>query len=171
MLESLPRIGHAVGVDGYRPALEASRQRGVHDEYMEADITRLELPARSFDAVLMMDLIEHLDRDDGDRLIERMIAVAARKLIVFTPNGFVEQNEYDDNPLQVHRSGWSVADFERRGFRVIGAKGWSKLRGRGSSPRRPTAITRPLLSVSQPLVERMPQHAYSLLAVHDGSEA
>jgi SAM-dependent methyltransferase len=167
VLEALPRVPHAVGVDAYEPALEESRWRGIHDEYIQADVTQLGLSAGSFDAVLIMDLIEHLEHEQGKELIERMGRAAARKLIIFTPNGFVEQDEYDGNPLQIHRSGWTVDDFKRLGFRVVGAKGWSRLRGLRSTPRRPTAITRPLLSISQPIVERRPRHAYALLAIRD----
>ena len=167
LLEQLPRVPRTVGLDAHAPALEASRRRGVHDEYLQADVAEIALPAGSFDVVMMMDLIEHLDHSVGEALLDRMEKVARRKVIVFTPNGFVEQGAYDDNPLQVHRSGWTVDDFRRRGYRVRGAKGWSALREGGSKPRRPTVVTRPLSSISQPLVRRAPRFAYSLLAVRD----
>jgi SAM-dependent methyltransferase len=165
VLEVLPRLPRSVGVDAFPAAIEDSRSRGAHDDYIQADVTELELAPGSFDAVLMMDLIEHLDHATGEALIERMAKVAARRMLIFTPNGFVDQHEYDDNPLQVHRSGWTVEDFRRRGFQVVGIKGWRLLRGPESTPRPPALLTRPLSSLSQPFIERRPRHAYSLLAI------
>jgi len=167
ILEELPRLARSVGVDGYAAAVEESRERGVHDEYIVGDVMELDLPDGSFDAVLMMDLLEHLEPVAGAALLDRMARVAAKKVVVFTPNGFIEQGEYDDNPLQIHRSGWTAEDFRRRGYRVVGCKGWSVLRGVESTPRKPAVLTRPLSSMTQPLVQRVPRLAYALLAIRD----
>ena len=40
-----------------------------------------------------------------------MEKVARKKVIVFTPNGFVPQRPYDGNPFQEHLSGWSVDEI------------------------------------------------------------
>ena len=55
--------------------------------------------------------------------------------MVFTPNGFVRQHEYDCNPLQVHRSGWTVDSFRRRGYEIYGIGGPKALRGERAVPR------------------------------------
>lgn len=165
ILERLPRRSHATGLDGHLPAIERSRARGVHDEYLHADAAHLDLADDSYDAVIAFDLIEHLTKPDGLRLLADAERIARRVVVVFTPNGAVEQDEYDDNPLQVHRSAWSPADFRQAGFAVLGMKGHRRLRGQHSSPRRPQMLSRIALSLSQPVVQRRPEHAYSLLAV------
>src|SRR5262249_18496684 len=102
---------HAVGVDAYEPAVEESRARGIHDEYRVADVRSIgELfDARSFDAVLAVDLIEHLEEADGLALLAAMERIARKRVVVFTPNGFLPQGAREGNPWQVHRSGWSAA--------------------------------------------------------------
>ncbi len=51
------------------------------------------------------------------------------KIIIFTPNGFIWQDGYDDNSLQEHKSGWCAEELEKLGFKVYGMNGWKKLRG------------------------------------------
>lgn len=63
-----------------------------------------------FDVVLLLDVIEHLDRGPALQAL-----TAARKLgtvILATPNGFMEQ---DMSGVDRHRTGWEVADLEALG--------------------------------------------------------
>jgi SAM-dependent methyltransferase len=165
ILERLPRRGHTTGLDGHLPAIEHSRARGIHDDYVHADAARLELADDTYDAVIAFDLIEHLTKPDGLQLLADAERIARRVVVVFTPNGAVEQDEYDGNPLQAHRSAWSPADFRESGFTVLGMKGYRPLRRSHSIPRRPQALSRIALSLSQPVVQRRPEHAYALLAI------
>src|SRR5690606_12372244 len=91
------KLSHTVGVDGFRPSIERSRAAGIHDEYLELDIRQLgeRVPARSYDAVVALDLIEHLTKDEGLKLLKDMETIARKKVILFTPNGFLPQEPYD----------------------------------------------------------------------------
>jgi GT2 family glycosyltransferase/SAM-dependent methyltransferase len=160
---------YSVGLEAHRPALEQSRAAGIHDEYREEDARELSAGPESFDAVVMIDLLEHLSPEDGLELLEKVESVARKKVIVFTPNGWLEQDEYDGNPLQAHRSGWTADEFRARGYRVYGMNGWRPLRGELAAPRRPKLVTWPLSSVSQPFVAKHPQRAFHLLAVKDSA--
>lgn len=62
-----------------------------------------------FDAVLMTDVIEHLDRDSGEKLLSEVSAMADR-IIVFTPLGSLWVREESKSPHD-HRSGWMPSDF------------------------------------------------------------
>src|SRR4051812_38661444 len=97
----------AVGVDLHEPSLERSRAAGFHDEYRRLDVLRIadEFEPDSFDAVVAFDLLEHLSAEEGRGLIAAMEKIARRRIVLLTPNGFVPQDVYDDNPLQAHRSG------------------------------------------------------------------
>jgi len=154
-----------VGIEANPPALAESRRNRIHDEYIEGDARRVELPPASFDAVMMIDLLEHLEPADGLALLGKAQRLARKKVIVFTPNGFVRQDEYGGNPLQVHRSGWTVEDLRGRGYRLYGIGGLKALRGDLAIPRRPRVVTRPLANLTQPAVYRHPKHAFHLLAV------
>jgi SAM-dependent methyltransferase len=164
-LAVVPGSFRSVGVEAHRPALEASRAAGIHDDYLEQDARSLDLADDSFDAVVMLDLIEHLDREDGEELLRRAERIAREVVVLTTPNGFINQSPYDGNALQEHRSGWTVEDLSRAGFTVYGMNGLKPLRGELSYPRRPRLITRPLSILSQPFVWRRPALAFELLAV------
>lgn len=156
---------YTLGLDAHEPAVEASRAQGLHDEYIVGEVGDLALPDNSFDAVIMMDVIEHLEPVAARETLAQLERIAHKVVVIFTPNGWVDQDEKLGNAYQVHRSGWSADDFRALGFDVIGAKGWRRMRGEESVPRWPQALSRAVLALSQPIVERCPELAYSLLAV------
>ena len=121
-------ISWSVGVDGHIPSLEASRGRGLHDAYVAADVRHLDFKPASFDAVLLVDLLEHLSREDGEDLLMRAESWARIRVVVKSPNGFFEQAALGDNPYQVHLSGWTVAEMRVRDYRAYGMAGWKGVR-------------------------------------------
>lgn len=163
-VQYLPRPEHLVGVDGHSPAVEQSRSAGIHDEYIVCDVRDLPLPAKSFDAVIMLDLLEHLTKSDGSALLDRAAEIATQKVVVLTPNGWLPQDEYGGNPLQRHQSGWSPDDLAARGYLVRGVSGHRCFRGDQASYR-PSIVGAPLASLSELLVYRRPAKAFHLLGV------
>jgi len=77
------------------------------------------IPTGSVDAVVLMDVIEHLEKSDGVRLLEKTVELARSQIVVQTPLGFLPQGEdevedawgMDGVDWQVHRSGWLPEDF------------------------------------------------------------
>jgi SAM-dependent methyltransferase len=119
----------SVGVEVFEPYLLESRRKRLHTQYILGDIRNIEFKKGSFDAVIASDVIEHLTKEEGRRLVGNMERWARKKVIVSTPNGRVYQEEaVDNNPFFRHLSAWSIAEFEARGFRVYGARGWRSLR-------------------------------------------
>lgn len=121
---------HLVGLDGYKPALQEAQGNRTHDEYFLGDVKRLSevFPERRFDACVALDVIEHLPKEEGWRMLEAMEQVANRRVVIFTPNGFVPQKSKDGD-LQEHLSGWTADEMRARGYRVFGMYGPKKLRG------------------------------------------
>jgi hypothetical protein len=164
------RLGHVVGVDVDPGTVERSRARGIHDEVRVLDIRQLaiEFEPRSFDAVVALDVLEHLSEPDGAGLLEAMETVARRRVVVFTPNGFVPQDALGGNAWQRHRSGWDVDAMRARGYRVTGMQGLKPLRGPlGEIRWRPRRAWLLISDVTQPLARRVPQVAYHLLCVKE----
>jgi predicted TPR repeat methyltransferase len=162
------RPPRTVGVDLHEPSLERSRAAGYHDEYRKLDVMQIaeEFGPDSFDAVVAFDLLEHLSAEDGERLIAAMEQVARRRVVLLTPNGFVPQDEYDDNPLQAHRSGWTPDELKARGFEVRGINGLRVLRGEHGTPRfRPARVWGRIADASEPIAYTRPAAAFHLLAV------
>ena len=128
-LRFLPKL-HLVGLEGYAPALEEARRARTHDEYFSGDVKQLGdlFSSRRFDACVALDVIEHLQKDDGWRMLADMERLATRRVIIFTPNGFMPQRSQHGD-LQEHFSGWTAEDMRQRGYRVLGMLGAKPLRG------------------------------------------
>jgi len=75
------------------------------------------------DAVIMIQSIEHLTKDEGLNVLQRLDKWASKLIIVETPNGFVFQEPLESNPWQEHLSGWKKKDFMSAGFKVRGTQG------------------------------------------------
>lgn len=110
----------SVGVDIFRPYLQHCKENHTHDELIQCDVRKLPFKKKSFDAVLCKEVIEHLDKQEGDELIKELERVAQSQLILTTPVGAYEQHEYDDNPFQQHRSAREPSDLKHYGFTVRG---------------------------------------------------
>ncbi|MFZ2188012.1 MAG: class I SAM-dependent methyltransferase [Candidatus Moraniibacteriota bacterium] len=103
-------IKYSVGVEAFPPYLKASKERKIHNEYLAKKIEELDFPENSFDAVIMIEVLEHLPQELGLEILKKAELWARKKVIVSSPNGFIAQKEVDGNPLQKHLSGW---DYEK----------------------------------------------------------
>ena len=109
-----------LGVDIFDPYLAFCRRTRLYDGVVRSDVSKAALPFRtkSFDLVTCIEVVEHLSKQEGSRLLDEMDRVG-REVLVTTPAHFFHQ-EFDDNPWQQHRSVWTVREFEERGYRVHG---------------------------------------------------
>jgi ubiquinone/menaquinone biosynthesis C-methylase UbiE len=159
-----------VGVDAFQPSIEKSRKERIHNEYHILDALDIgkEFRSNSFDCVLASGLIEHLTKEEGIRLLAMMERIARKRTIIITPNGFLPQGEYDSNPGQIHKSGWTVREMKNRGYKVIGINGWKPLRGERASIRfRPRLLFGVISVVSEFLVKNHPDRAFELMCSKD----
>ncbi|GAI94208.1 unnamed protein product, partial [marine sediment metagenome] len=53
---------YSLGTELFKPYLEESKGKRIHSEYIVADIRRIEFKENSFDAVLLLDVLEHLTK-------------------------------------------------------------------------------------------------------------
>ncbi|MCI4351286.1 MAG: SAM-dependent methyltransferase, partial [Thermoplasmata archaeon] len=112
-----------------------------------------------------LDVIEHLPRPDGLRLLREMERVSRGLLLVFTPNGFLPQAG-DSNPHQEHLSGWTAADLRREGFAVRGLRGIRRLRtSHNQLVLRPLPFGYAMSTLTSPIVWAHPSSAFQLLGV------
>lgn len=167
------RLDEIVGIDAFDAALEGARQRGVYTKIVSGNILELKklFPTKSFDCVVAFDVIEHLTKDDGLKLLHEMESLARKKVIVFTPNGFLPQEAIDGNVYQRHLSGWDVREMERCGYDVKGVHGLRVFLGERSEPRwRPRRVWKALAVATQPLVLWVPKVAFQLFCVKNLKE-
>lgn len=126
-------ISYGVGVDAFRPYIKASKRGKIHAEHILSNISSLNLRSGSFDAVVLIEVLEHLDKKDGELLLQKMEAWGREKIIISCPNGYLPQASMSQNPFQVHRSGWSVDEMKRRGYKAYGMSGLRSLRKENTS--------------------------------------
>ena len=107
-----------VGVDIFTPYLRLAEQAGNHDLLVKSDVRRLPFADKSFDVVICLEVVEHLDKEEAKALISDMERIARDKVVMSVPVGSHEQHEYDENPYQEHRSTWKLEELKEMGFRV-----------------------------------------------------
>ncbi len=127
-LKYCKNIKYSVGVEGFEPYLEKSKSNNIHSEYISKNIMELDFPENSFDAVIMIEVLEHLPENVGYEIVKKMEKWAKKKIIISSPNGFINQKEVDNNPLQKHLSGWDYKKMEKLGFKCYGLAGFKFLR-------------------------------------------
>jgi SAM-dependent methyltransferase len=111
-----------IAVDIFRPYLDFVEKLGVYDSVLQLDLSKSKLPfeEKEFDIVLCLEVIEHLKKEEGLRLLSDLERVSKR-VIVSTPGVFFNQRPFDGNVNQAHLSHYHVKDFEDRGYRVYGS--------------------------------------------------
>lgn len=162
-------VPFSVGVELYEPYLEESKKKNIHKQYIKADIRKVEFKPKSFDAVLCLEVLEHLTKKEGYELIKKMEKWAKKKIVITTPNGYIWQNGYDNNPLQEHRSGWCVEELQKLEFKVYGMNGWKKLRGyKAKIKYKPSFFWAIISDITQIIItHHYPKYAFQLFAVKE----
>ncbi len=159
---------YCIGVDAFAPSIEKSQKKGIHREYYQINILDIDkkFQQKSFDCTIALDVIEHLMKEDGYLLLDKMESIALKKVIIFTPNGFIEQGDRFKNPWQVHLSGWTKDDFSKRGYKVIGINGLKSLRGQYAKLKYwPPFLWGFISDITELFVKQNPEKAFQLLAI------
>lgn len=157
-----------VGVDIHKASLTKSAKAKIHTKYKQSDVDKAvrAYTRGEFDAVIALDLIEHLPKKAGLDLLRGMEKVAKKKVIVLTPNGYIDQHD-DENKYQAHLSGWRPTDFTKRGYKVYGRYGLPIFRGEKAALRaRPKWFWGLISEASNWVFSRyFPKYSFSLLCV------
>jgi len=157
---------YSVGADLFKPALLESKKKRIHNDYVLLDINNLCFRSNFFDAVLALDVIEHLEKTKGLRLIKTMENIAKKKVVLITPNGFVPQGVLAKNVFQVHLSGWTVSELKRLKYIVHGIVGLKLLRTEEAKLKyKPDFCFSEISDISQKLTYHFPIMAFELLCI------
>lgn len=104
-------------VDAHAPYLQRVAAVGGY-ECLHAnalDALRLLKPGAA-DAIYVLDVIEHMTREDGQELVRLALMAQPRQIVIFTPLGFLPQHGdawgLGGDHWQEHRSGWLPEDFQ-----------------------------------------------------------
>jgi hypothetical protein len=156
-----------IAIDAWFPVCNVIKSQPIVSSVCQAIIPPIPLRSSSVDAVVILQVLEHLTKDQGYQLLNDAGRVARRKIVITTPNGFVGQGSYGCNPYQQHICGWSPQEFENLGYSVIGYDGLKLLR-KPFSPAMifPSKFWEILVSFGlfEKYVFDKPRHGFQLLA-------
>ena len=129
---NLPGVTRHIGVDIWPEQLRLAEERrpviGWEPICIDALTFIKSRPDHYVDAVLAIDIIEHLPEDKGLELLDAMEWVAKKLVICWAPLGMLERGPYNpdltENPHQVHLWGPTPDIFIERGWQVDTYPDW-----------------------------------------------
>jgi ubiquinone/menaquinone biosynthesis C-methylase UbiE len=159
-------VKYSVGVDNFSPYIKSSQEKSIHSQYIKSNLINLEIKDKTYDLVLCSEVIEHLKKEDGRNLIKKMNNIAIKKIIITTPNGFLEQAEFDGNSMQKHLSGWTIQELKKLGFKVYGINGLKFIRNKnGFIIYKPKYLWKFFSDITKPITYFFPKYACQLFTV------
>lgn len=167
-IRAVKKTFYSEGIDIHKPSIMESEKKKIHDKYIVGNIQDIDkyYKKKSFDAVISMDVIEHFEKNDALKLLKKMEKIARKKVIILTPNGFLNQGHYENNPYQDHKSGWLVKDLRYLGYKVYGLRSFKFLRGAFASIRfKPWLFWGFLAFITEPILYYFPEFSFHIFAV------
>ena len=167
-LKNIKKDFYSIGIDLSEENIKKSKELKIHNEYCLMNVLDIDkfFPEKSFDIIIALDLIEHLSKEEGKLLIKKMEKLAKKKIIIFTPNGFVKQKAIKNNPFQKHKSGWNCSEMKQFGYECLGMNGIKFIpRERADIILKPKRFWEIVADISQKYVYHFPSLAFQLFCV------
>jgi len=140
-LIQLIRVRHpkiiALGVDIFPDYIQVCRSMYTHEKNLIADISKVEIAAKSYDLVFCSQVIEHLPKLKALALITKMEKTARQQVILSTPVGPVDYNTSDGNVYQNHKSYFYPNELKKLGYKIIKMGGKTLISEHGLAKRMP----------------------------------
>lgn len=106
-----------VGIEGFS-GYSSSPLWNCYSDIRIEDFTRHYEDYKGYDLVLMVDSLEHVNKPDGERILD-YIRENNKHTIISCPDGDYPQGAVNGNEFERHRAYWTVDDFTIRGGRII----------------------------------------------------
>lgn len=81
----------------------------IYNKVYEGSILEMYTRLPNYDLILIIDVIEHLEKNAAVKMLEYFIS-KKNKIIIATPEKFFQQHLYD-SPFEEHISHWNLKDF------------------------------------------------------------
>jgi len=116
----------AVGLDIFESNVEQAKGNKVYQDVLVGDARQLPFKDKEFDMAVSIEVLEHLDREDGEKALAELERVSRETVLITTPVGESVHHDYYGNPYEEHKYTWSLEELRAKGFTVRG-KGIRKL--------------------------------------------
>jgi len=111
---------HAIGLDIFEPNLREAKRKGIHQDVILGDATALPLKNKTFNLAVLIEVLEHLNREDGEKALAELERVSKETVLITTPVRKCVHHDYYGNPFEEHKYIWNIKDLRARGFTVRG---------------------------------------------------
>ena len=83
----------------------------IYNKIHYGEVTQVIDNLPKYDCILLIDVLEHFEKEEGKKVIDQLIAHTNKSLIISTPRYPSKQEEYLGNRYEEHKSKWSIIDF------------------------------------------------------------
>lgn len=125
------------GIEIWKPFVEKLPWNKImYNHIYIGDVYEIIDRVSNYDLIIAGDVVEHLTKEKGIRLIEKMIRLS-KCLLVSVPIGkcWLNNSVVDNNPYEKHQAVWEVADLIKLGKEQLGCdiriRMWKGVRGDG----------------------------------------
>jgi hypothetical protein len=169
-LQGVNKGSYSVGLDFYKPYLIKIRGLSAHNACVLGDVRALPFKSNSFDCVVATEILEHLSKLDGLKMLAEIERVAKKKILMTTPNGFLPTYAGpDDNSDETHLCGYDVSELVNLGFRVYGFHGlkvcWTVQQGQAVIRYRPKWLFTLLMEITWLFAFYHPSKAFQFFII------
>lgn len=89
----------------------------LYDKIIISDLTKIKI--KQYDIILFIDVLEHLDRDEGERILDMIEQKATKAIVISTPTSLFPQGKLWGNPYETHKYFWDESELIRRGYKCL----------------------------------------------------
>jgi hypothetical protein len=91
----------------------------IYNRVIVGDIRKVLPSLETYDLMILGNILEHFEKEEGRRLVEALRARCNLGLIITTPVGYTEQGQIRGNEAECHHSGWLPRDFRSFGNTLV----------------------------------------------------
>jgi hypothetical protein len=99
-----------VGIEIFEPYI-TELQKIIYNQIIIGDVFEKIKTLGKFDLAFLGDILEHFEKDAGCKLLNQLLE-HTQYLLIATPNGFLKHEISGGNVREMHKSGWTLKDFE-----------------------------------------------------------
>lgn len=107
-----------IGLDTNRDYLEFCKRYNTYTKLVRQKLPEIPFKDKSIDFLLCTEVIEHLKKEEGKKLLKEIDRVCRGRALITTPNISFRTvpNKHEDS----HNSNWRSSDFRSFGYKVYG---------------------------------------------------
>jgi len=110
----------AIGLDIFEPNIVEAQHSGIYQDVLIGDARGLPFKDKQFDLSVFIEVLEHLDKDDGEKALAELQRVSRETVLVTTPINESAHHDYYGNPHEEHKYIWSLEELRAKGFTIRG---------------------------------------------------